>query len=187
VDFAFDLASQEWFREFRSQRPVAAALLESILEPVASLLSRAESRSLTLLELNEELSFIVERAELSSWLIGVKRPPMEESIHQFVDSWTRYLQSLGFSGRQLIEHSATGERVARQKRRGRRPDRKLLAVEAYELKASRPDLTWDDVAENLCDCKKGRHDESCREAIRQDVLRLQKALKKHCVEVPPLN
>ena len=186
MDSALDLASQEWFKEFRSQRPVAALLLESILQSLTGVLTKAETGTLTLPELKEDLDFVLERTKLSSWLIGIKAPRSEENIQHFVDSWAKYLQSLGFSGCELIEQSNNAERIARKKTRGRPPDRKLLAVEAYELKASQPELTWDDVAENLCDCRKGKHDGTCREAIRQDVIRLQKALKKCGVALPPL-
>ena len=53
-------------------------------------------------------------------------------------------------------------------------------MRALQLKWDR-NLEWQKIADEICDCgnDQNKHDEFCRESIRQAVMALQRLLKRH--------
>jgi len=179
--------AEPWFQECRLQRPVTAALLEAISTKMAAFIELGNSDTYTLEKLNSDLGCLAsEIAELSPWIVGVKPLTNEKQVRERVASWVEFARDLGLPGGQIAEISKSADRTSRTRPRGRPPDRRRLAVKAYEMKAANHKLTWEAVTEALCDCRKSQHDEYCKESLRQVVMTLQKTLRKHGIVVPPL-
>ena len=180
-----DLHSESWFAQLKAHQPVRAALLEAIFDDLARVAEKAVSHVSTLQMLNDELDTVGKRVfKLSRWLVGVMPDATEDQIQKFVSSWAEFAQSLHLAGWDVAQFGAMAHTIAKSRPRGRPPDRHNLAIIAYEMKLLNQDLIWDDVASRVCDCKKTVHDQYCTQAIRQAVMRLQRALKQYRVCVP---
>jgi hypothetical protein len=68
---------------------------------------------------------------------------------------------------------------AQQYHRGRRPVKRVTAVDVLESRRIDKCRTWRDLAHEFCDCADSRHDESCQDALRKSTSRLESVLKKY--------
>jgi hypothetical protein len=71
---------------------------------------------------------------------------------------------------------------ARSIKKGRPVTRRPVAVRALQMKID-TGKNWLAIAQEVCDCKKKKHDKSCREAIRQSVISLRRSLKNLGIEL----
>jgi hypothetical protein len=76
--------------------------------------------------------------------------------------------------------------IKQSKRRAGRPvAKRQLAVRALDLKhTTKQHLSWAQLANRVCPCKKSKHDAGCRETLRQSVMALQRVLRKYNITVP---
>jgi hypothetical protein len=161
--------------------------VQAIFGEMTRFTEKASTGNYSLQSLHDDLSRLRSVVlELSTWLVGVAPVKREEEIQRFVSSWVLFVQTLGLSGWDVAQIGAKAEKVARSRPRGRPPDRRLLAVRAYEMKLANPGLTWQGIASKICDCNKSSHDEYCVQAIRQAVMQLQKTMRRYRVMVPRL-
>jgi len=71
------------------------------------------------------------------------------------------------------------QKAIKKRPRGRPVEQRALAVKALEMRRADPKLSWARLTKEICPCGQPAHDLYCRERIRQQVLALNKALKKY--------
>lgn len=74
-------------------------------------------------------------------------------------------------------------RWARPTNRGRPGARRRSAVRALQFQID-TGQSWTSVTQEICDCPQNKHDQSCKEAIRQSVNGLKRLLRRLGIEIP---
>jgi hypothetical protein len=62
---------------------------------------------------------------------------------------------------------------------GRPPSRRPIAIKAFELKLSKPSISWAKVTAQVCDCGKEKHGEYCQANILTRLKELRKLLRRY--------
>jgi hypothetical protein len=176
---------QKGFEERRIARPAQAALIFALFTRTFSFFDRWQHATIVNNK-DFESDLLIFRAQLGAlaeWLAepGVLKSPT--SMHDEIEQSVRFSLEWGQTVAMAMELREMIEYVWSQTRKGRPAEKKTLAVLAYDKKLTNPDLTWDAVTEQVCPCTKGYHDDTCREAIRQEVNQLKKFLKTYNIEI----
>jgi hypothetical protein len=121
-----------------------------------------------------------EFGELTSWFL---LPMTVEEWKATADNLAQFLLAKGTSFRD------TREFVERMSRRlpGAPRKRRIVAVQALEMRRCQPRKSWMQVAIACCNCNKIKHDERCKQVLRQEVMALERVLKRygiHCEANP---
>lgn len=83
-------------------------------------------------------------------------------------------------GSSFTEASEMGAH-ARKNAPGAPPKRRAAGILALELKHRKPKLTWMQVAIQCCNCGKSKHTPGCMQVVRQEVIALEKLLRKYAI------
>ncbi|MCI0622101.1 MAG: hypothetical protein L0387_10605 [Acidobacteria bacterium] len=68
---------------------------------------------------------------------------------------------------------------------GAPPKKRALAIRALEAKLTNPKFSWMRFTQKNCDCGSSDHRDHCKQAIRQNVIHLQRLIRKHNLLPPP--
>jgi hypothetical protein len=69
--------------------------------------------------------------------------------------------------------------VGKRRRPGQPASKRYLALQALDIKCAYPDTSLRQVTDMLCPCGNETHTDSCREQLRQQILRLVKFLRQY--------
>lgn len=171
-----DLQRLPWYQKLSGEQPIKAQLLLAHAERARRFIEVGLLRQPPDGEEMKRLS--QEMLELGSWQYGRRRPMPEDEIQRLLAALVRAESKAGTPVGKIASDARQVENIARNKLRGRPVARRPLAVRALEMKTANPKLSWTGLAMKLCPCGR-KHDFSCREAIRQEVMALKKVLRRY--------
>jgi len=162
VTLAEYLENAPEFKDSIAVQPLRA----KVLLAMARRMDAAQER-LTRADFHDFVRLAKEIAELGSWLGRTQDLPSQSQIENSFKANVAAGWPLGlaFDYRDL----------QRKKSRGRPMKNRNLALQALDLKETRPRYSWMQIAILLCPCEK-KHDPTCKERIRQQALMLRKTL-----------
>jgi hypothetical protein len=123
----------------------------------------AEAANVLKLETRELISQLV---ELDSWL-------HEPGVNEI--ECGNWLTASGYS------YDGTSKLIEKAKKmqRGRPPIKRQTTVAGLDARKRDAKLSWQALANQLCDCGRPDHDERCSETLRKSAAQLEKVLKKY--------
>jgi hypothetical protein len=113
-----------------------------------------------------------EISELESWL----HPPLNPAER---NSRADQLANLLLSEGMGFSDAAKSAAPARKGAPGAPMKRRFLAAQALELKKLKPTRSWTKIAIQCCNCGKSKHTDGCAQVIRQEVMALERVLRKY--------
>ena len=95
------------------------------------------------------------------------------------------IPSLAEAVRPNLERELKINRAFTRRPKGRPPEKRALAIRAYEIKLARKQTTWQELTDNLCPCEQKEHSLCCRENLRREVNFLIRLRRKHQILLTP--
>lgn len=115
---------------------------------------------------------MLEIRELESW----SGPPLGTAEkNSAADCLARLLLSNGME----FSDAAKSAEPARKKRSGAPVKRRFVAAQALEVKKLNPRMSWMQTAIQCCNCGESKHTERCSQVLRQEVMALERVLRKY--------
>lgn len=167
-------------------RPVLKAIIAAIEQRVARLSELAEGGSSNpipdLQRLLDIQRLLKEIGELSGWVdLPLHGLPDEERQARIVQL-SELMREQGLSLKQTLELTE----VWKKRPRGRPPIKRVAAVRALEMKKYlKPKRTFPRIVRECCPCSRKTHGLSCVEVMRQEVMALERLLKKFGITPTP--
>jgi hypothetical protein len=113
-----------------------------------------------------------EISELESWL----HPPLSPAErNRRADQLAKLVLSEGVGFSDAAESAAP----ARKRPPGAPVKRRFIAAQALELKKLKRTRSWTKIAIQCCNCGNSRHTDKCAQVIRQEVMALERVLRKY--------
>lgn len=165
------------------KRPIYSALLEAALQRFDQLFNGS------IIHRMEHAKNVEEAREICSELIALAQEATE--ILEWLSPHTPLPLDLAIQVAEVFRKPNLPEEVwrgiirrAERRERGRPITKRLIAIQALELKLfDGKKWTHQRIAQKLCDCGNEIHDKKCSESIRQSVLGLKRILKKYCSDL----
>ncbi len=175
-------AKQKWGHSlvelFVTKKPEQSAeqIAEGVANEVEKKLRDALARKVTEGEdLKQEMADeLIKRARSLAYSLALREIGSPENKAKSTEQDEKAIKEIG---KWLV--TITGVRGAPTKKRE-------SGIKALEMQLS--DMKWMDVAKEICDCGKSKHDHWCKERIRLEAFELKKLLRKYEIgDVPALD
>jgi hypothetical protein len=177
----------EWFFRLQEEEPITAALCQLLAVQVEALKDALSGAPPVTQHHTDALDNVVKSIrEIAGWIgagsehhlgpTGEREKSKSEWMKWCLDSGGSTLQAVKVG--ELFDKSRKGKP-------GRHPaPSRGLAIRYTQQKLKTPALNLPTFTKQNCPCKKEKHDLSCEEVIRQQVLALKKTFAKHGVTWP---
>jgi hypothetical protein len=160
-----------------SQRnPIQAAILAAVFQRALELFGLDTQRALSE-SIDRIVELLAEIKELAAWVVNPALEPSVAAINEDIDSWVSAYVASG-----LTKPGTYSEKLRKAwfaKPVGRRPEMRLPAVRAQEMRMGNPELTWDTLADILLSVEKKRSVSSPGQCLRVEVIALRRVLRKY--------
>lgn len=145
------------------------------LERISELLESARSADVDPENISQQIKTLaLEVAELANWAYPeVSTLTSEERERRSHALAERYLRA-GATMKEVLELAE----VAGKRTRGRPATIRPTILAAFEMRRSRPKMSWMQLTNSVCPCDKERHDMACRERIRTAVRELEDFMER---------
>jgi hypothetical protein len=181
------LVQTDWFLKLKNEEPIAAALCEMLASEMDAFMRAVPGASPTKQNLVDALAaFSKSIREIVSWLAATSEQSPEASTDNSESkaAWMKWCLDSGGSTVQAVEVGKAFDETLKGKP-GRHPaPSRGLAIRYIEQKLKTPALNLPTFTRGNCPCGKERHDGSCAEVIRQQVIALKRVFAKHGLTWP---